>query len=295
MPVPILAVAQGLLMGLSVVAAIVALRGAHQWRHHRNRAVLAMLCGALALANLASLAAAYTTDAMPSGWLMALELLPQAGLPCLVIALILTISRRQRHEGLVRRAAAFNALTGWPNRTLLQQLLRPTLAHCRREGLEATMLVVRLDDLPALRAAYGPVEADEYLHRLADTLAETTRASDLAGHVSDDALGALLPGTGPEAARIVAKRLLRTVAGHFHHPAMDGRRLRLSIGIAAIGDGIETAALDEAISAALQALEEAYAAGGDRLAVAPPPPPRQARYHAAAGKPRSAPDQNGID
>jgi GGDEF domain-containing protein len=105
-------------------------------------------------------------------------------------------------------------------------------------------------------------------------LREAMRAGDLPGHAGPGTLIALLPAATPEAAQGLAERLRREAATRLNHPAMDGRRLSVSLGIAPLGAGPARAVLDEAIAAAEAALAAAQAAGGERVIEAPAPPPR---------------------
>ena len=105
---------------------------------------------------------------------------------------------------------------------------------------------------------------------------DATRAGDVPGHATADILAALLPSATPEAARAMTERLRSEAAGRVIHPAMDGRRITVSVGIAPVGDGPARAVLDEALDAAEAALAAAQAAGGDRVVEAPPPPRRSA-------------------
>ena len=59
--------------------------------------------------------------------------------------------------------------------------------------------------------------------------------------------------------------------------SMSGRRVTMSIGIAMVGDGVEPAILEEAISTAIAACRQAAAAGGDGIRLATAPPIRSAR------------------
>ena len=75
------------------------------------------------------------------------------------------------------------------------------------------------------------------------------------------ALALCLAGADAHWARIVAERLVRGVAGL---PAIEGRKVSVSAGIA--GFPLEGRTPEELLAVAEKALEQARAAGGDRVA-----------------------------
>jgi GGDEF domain-containing protein len=89
-------------------------------------------------------------------------------------------------------------------------------------------------------------------------------------------LGVLLHGADAEGAAVFAERLRSVAAERLVHPSMDGQRLRVTVGIAIIGEGVPLAALDEAFAAAEAALSTAQGDGGDRVVMAAAPPSRSA-------------------
>jgi diguanylate cyclase (GGDEF)-like protein len=152
----------------------------------------------------------------------------------------------------------------------------PAIAQCRRENRPVAFLALAPDGLAEVKALRGPDAADTLIRGVADTLRDVTRASDLVGHLGPDVLVACLPASGPLAARVVAERLARRISAEVPHPAMDGQRATISLGIAVLGEGAAPAAVEEAVAAAMAALAVARAAGGGgAIEVAPPPPPRR--------------------
>jgi len=256
-------------------AGIAALAAAWNWRHDRRRFVLAFV-GAGAATATAVVSFAALGQGGASGWTAWLRLLPDIMLAALLLILLRDLARR---DAAARRAAAvspINAATGLPNRAGLQALTLPALARSRREDRAASIAAVALDDLPAIEAARGPSAGREALHDFAVILRDTMRAGDVAGHLGPTVLGVMLHGADPEGAGIFAERLRKQVSERMSHPAMDGRRLRVTVGIAQVGDGAGLPALDEALAAAETALATAQADGGNRVVAAAPPPARTA-------------------
>lgn len=258
-----------------------ALFAAWAWRHDRGRFVIAALGAAAALVTAVVSAGALAAGGAP-GWSGWLRLVPDALLPALLVILLREFKRQ---DAAARRAAAvapINAATGLPNRAALHALALPALARARREGAEANIVAAALDDLRGIEVARGPAAAREALHDFAVVLRDTMRAGDIAGHLGPSVLGVVLHGADPAGATTFAERLRNQVSERLSHPAMDGRRLRLTIGIAQVGGGTGVLALDEAFAAAETALATAQADGGDRMVAAAPPPPRSADIPARA-------------
>jgi diguanylate cyclase (GGDEF)-like protein len=256
-------------------AAGAAALAAWTWRHHRGRFVIAALGAAAALVTAAVSAAALTVGGAP-GWAGWLRLVPDAMLAALLAILLRAFAQQDTAARRAAAAAPIHPATGLPNRAALHTLALPALARARRAGGEANIVAAALDDLPGIEAARGPAAAREALHDFAVVLRDTLRAGDIAGHLGPSVIGVMLHGADPAGAAIFAERLRRQVSERLNHPAMDGRRLRLTIGIAQVGGGTGVLALDEAFAAAETAVATAQADGGDRVVAAAPPPPRSA-------------------
>lgn len=261
----------------ALVAAAAALRAAWRWRHDRGRFSLCAL-GAIAAAVLAAQNAAALTGAAPAGWGWAgwLRLVPDAALPVLLLALLRSMRRQEAARRSAAAAAPINPTTGLPNRAALSAQLLPALSRCRREEVPCSVIAAALDGLAEIEATRGPAAAADLLRDFATVFRQVMRAGDLPGHAREEVLAALLPGTSAEAARALVARLREETSARLPHPAMDGRVVTASVGIALVGGGAIPAALDEAFAASEGALEAARLAGGDAVLAAGPPPPRSA-------------------
>jgi GGDEF domain-containing protein len=271
-------VAETLLLLAVATGALATIRAAIAWHQRRRRFGLLLLGLAVLLAAAVGPAARLAQGAPPPanalGWI---ALVPSLALPLVMLMLLRAIRRQdeaRRRASLVRRVSP---VTGFVNRLHLLPLLMPAIAQCRRDDRPVTFIALAPDGLEEAAALRGPDAPEALIRSVADTLRDVTRASDLVGHLAPEVLLACLPGTGPLAARAVAERLAARVAEEVPHPAMDGRRATISLGLAVLGDGAAPAAIEEASAAALGALAAARAAGGGTIEVAPPPPPRRPR------------------
>ncbi len=262
----------GILVALAAAVGIaVGGYAAWHWRFSRGRFLLCafgvLACLAVVLLRVTGLAGP------PPGALAAwLRLLAHAGTAILFLALLRNLARQDRAARRAASSALHNVVTSLPARSAFIAQIAPALARCRREGSPAALLAVAIDGLGEIEALRGPATAEDALRDLAATLRDTARAGDLPGHLAPTVLAALLPGTSAEAARALAERLRAQVGERLPHPSMNGSRMTVSIGIAAVDCGVGRATVDEAMDAAETALVQVMREGGDgiRLALAPP-------------------------
>jgi diguanylate cyclase (GGDEF)-like protein/PAS domain S-box-containing protein len=125
------------------------------------------------------------------------------------------VTERRRTEQQVTYLAYHDALTGLPNRTLLEEHLKLALARARRSGAGVALLHLDLDTFKLVNDSLGHAGGDRLLCSLAVRLQEITRTTDLLARPGGDELLLLVPdvheGTGgvvavaeQAAARIVA-------------------------------------------------------------------------------------------
>nr|WP_246522758.1 GGDEF domain-containing protein [Neoroseomonas eburnea] len=264
-----------IILTTALAVAAVTLRAGSKWRHDRRRFGLCLLGGVatiiVALRTLVALA-----GTAPADWSDWLQLLPDATLPVLLLALLGSMRRQEAARRSAAATAPINPDTGLPNRPALLHQVMPAVARCRREAVPCSVITAALDGTAEIEAARGPAVAADLLRDFATVFRQAMRAGDLPGHVRGEVLGALLPGASAEAAGALAARLREEASARLPHPAMDGRILTVSVGVALVGGGPVSAALDEAFAGSESALAAARASGGDSVMTADPPPPRSA-------------------
>jgi diguanylate cyclase (GGDEF)-like protein/PAS domain S-box-containing protein len=89
------------------------------------------------------------------------------------------------------RIALYDRLTGLPNRALLVDELRRSLARAMRNGLRVDVLYLDVDDFKAINDSRGHHAGDEVLAALAGRLTEAVRATDVVGLLGPSTLGRL--------------------------------------------------------------------------------------------------------
>ena len=146
--------------------------------------------------------------------------------------------------------------------------LEMDVQRSQRYGRALTVALVDVDGFRALNAKLGYAGGDLVLAAVGKRLAAGTRIHDLACRTGADEFALLLPETPIEGARVVIDRLLIDLEDV---EAGDHRGISVSAGMAGLKRGQSADAL---LAEAAEALVQARAEGGGRLAVASEPGPK---------------------
>jgi len=154
------------------------------------------------------------------------------------------------------RQARHDALTGLPNRRLLQDRLQQALQLARRRGDGLALMFLDLDHFKQINDRQGHDVGDELLRQIACSVQGAVRASDTVCRLGGDEFVVLLPqiGTAAEAAE-VARHILAAVAQPYR---IGAARLHVScsIGIAVFPeDGEDEATLMRRADAAMYGIK----------------------------------------
>jgi diguanylate cyclase (GGDEF)-like protein len=113
-------------------------------------------------------------------------------LAVLVVVALLVASLRallKREADLAR----MDPLTGLPNRRLFCEEGRMAIGRAKRHACPLTVLFMDVDNFKQVNDSLGHRAGDELLRAVADTLAQSTRASDIVGRLGGDEFGLLIP------------------------------------------------------------------------------------------------------
>ena len=145
------------------------------------------------------------------------------------------------HASAAKLDAFHDALTGLPNRRLLDDRLAQGLHLARRRARQLALLLMDLDNFKQVNDTLGHAAGDGVLREVAARLARCVRKADTVARHGADEFALVLSDLQAEAGcRLVADRLLRNMAEAI--PAAGGPvSLAVSVGIslfpADAGDG----------------------------------------------------------
>jgi diguanylate cyclase len=138
-----------------------------------------------------------------------------------------------------KKLANHDALTGLPNRTLLQDRTEQALQKARRSQVRVAMLLLDLDNFKGINDSLGHSIGDALLKEVAARLSLASRALDTVSRQGGDEFIVLLPEvSGFDVVGDFAERLLATISTPF---IIQGDRydLSASIGISLFPDDSE--------------------------------------------------------
>ena len=152
------------------------------------------------------------------------------------VGLFTDITQLRENEKRVRQLAYYDALTGLPNRRLLEDRLELAIRHAHRQEQRLAVIFIDLDHFKQVNDTLGHAVGDELLLRVAERLGHHLREDDTLARLGGDEFLVLLPELQAldEVTR-VARRLIEAVSEPF---AQGGREFRVgcSLGISLYPD-----------------------------------------------------------
>jgi diguanylate cyclase (GGDEF)-like protein/PAS domain S-box-containing protein len=151
------------------------------------------------------------------------------------------IEQRGLNDRLAHQAH-HDALTGLPNRVLLEDRLGVAISHAHRQGRPLAVLFLDLDQFKVINDSLGHSLGDRLLQAVAERLQAAVREGDTVARQGGDEFILLLPwiANAVDAAK-VARKILEAIRQPFH---LDGHDLYMttSIGISVYPEDGETVA-----------------------------------------------------
>lgn len=154
----------------------------------------------------------------------------------LFIASARDITARKQTEQRLLRLASHDALTGLPNRNLLQDRIRQALIQAHRSGEQGAVLFIDLDQFKAINDSMGHDVGDLLLKQVAQRLTASLRGEDTVARQGGDEFIVLLPTVADaQDAGSAAERLLTDLLAPYQ---IESKELHISasIGISVFPD-----------------------------------------------------------
>jgi diguanylate cyclase (GGDEF)-like protein/PAS domain S-box-containing protein len=139
------------------------------------------------------------------------------------------VTERRQAEDSIRHLATHDTLTGLPNRALFLEELGRSMRDARRNGHQLALLFVDLDHFKIINDTLGHDAGDLLLKRLATTLRDGLRPSDLVARLGGDEFVVLVRHeAGRHEAGVVARKLLAAVTQPM---SLKGQECRVSASV----------------------------------------------------------------
>ncbi len=155
------------------------------------------------------------------------------------------ITERKRAKDRIQYLANFDALTGLPNRTQLDDRLKYALGLAKRSGGHLAIMFVDIDRFKDINDTLGHSIGDAFLVEVAKRLQSVLREEDTVSRLGGDEFILMLPGNDAKGAAQVAQKLLEVIAEPCQIAQYD-LTVTASIGIALYpDDGVDLETLSK--------------------------------------------------
>ena len=113
----------------------------------------------------------------------------------------------------LQKLVNYDLLTGLPNKGLLSNILKKSIANAKRNEHSVAFILLNLDDFKDINVTYGHEIGDEVLVHLSKTLVNSVREGDVVARLEGDVFVILLEQLADESivAKIVTK-ILKTIS-----------------------------------------------------------------------------------
>jgi len=204
------------------------------------------------------------------------------------------LEQAQKTETELRYLADHDPLTALLNRRAFRTRLDTYVSFAARYGGRGAVMVIDVDGLKGVNDRLGHQQGDNLIRRIAATLRERVRATDIVARLSGDEFAVLMPQTDVEGALQLGEDLRIEVADSFAtDPDLKGATI--SVGITMFGAEFEGGA-EAVLAAADEAMYRAKAEGRNRISLfeAPVEATLDSRRLTTSAKIRNALTQNRL-
>lgn len=158
-----------------------------------------------------------------------------------------------------------DVLTGLFNRGCLREALAREIESANDHSWPYAVIFIDLDHFKLVNDQHGHLAGDCVLRNVAHILESSVRSGDIVSRYGGEEFVIILPGAGPDSARVLCERLLKAFRNHTHRIGEDTELVvTASIGVAVHGEELRFRTMEEVLRAADDALYAAKHQGRDR-------------------------------
>ncbi|OHV64706.1 diguanylate cyclase [Pseudofrankia sp. BMG5.36] len=181
---------------------------------------------------------AFSTDRLDGVMLIAGQLAVSLDNSLVYASLEHKVAERTRQLAIANRRlkqlSVTDPLTGLANRRQLEEILTSEWQRAQRSGRPLAIAMVDVDHFKLYNDHYGHAAGDKCLRRVAGTLADQTRTTDLAARYGGEEFAIVMPDTDTTTAHHIAERLRAAIAAFAEpHPLATNHIVTVSVGVAA--------------------------------------------------------------
>jgi diguanylate cyclase (GGDEF)-like protein len=177
----------------------------------------------------------------------------------LVVTVGVILMTTERLREAFEYQATHDALTGLLNRKSVLDLLGKEISRSQRHSRPFALMTLDIDHFKDINDKHGHLVGDEVLRLVVGRMLSSLRADDVLGRLGGEEFLLILHDTSLDSARVVAERVLATVA----RPVPGLPKVTVSIGVA-IWSGIDETA-DGMLDRSDRALYQAKSKGRGRV------------------------------
>lgn len=142
----------------------------------------------------------------------------------------------------MQKQATTDGLTNLANYRTFYRTLEKELWRSRRYNEKISIIMVDIDNLKSVNDTYGHRTGDEVIRQISRQIQECVRHMDTAARYGGDEFAVILPNTSISEARLVARRMVTSVAGSKLKLKNGSLLLSISVGLGEYGP--ETSPMD---------------------------------------------------
>lgn len=187
----------------------------------------------------------------------------RAGKPIKYVAIFADITPLRQHQERLERIVNFDPLTGLPNRLLLSDRLKQSLANAKRQQQALAVIYLDLDGFKEINDRYGHDAGDRLLVALAQYIQASIRDVDTLARMGGDEFVVVL--TDVDTAQGCCQILQRILDACNTPVEIDGKTLQVSASLGVTFFPGDDSDVDQLMRHADQAMYEAKQAGKNRV------------------------------